>query len=293
MGIIEENNYYPFGLKHKGYNSNVSSNGNATAQKYKFGGKEYQEELGLDWYDVTARNYDPALGRWMNLDPLAEMMRRHSPYNFAFNNPIFFIDPDGMAPQDTYGLQEDGSIVKIDEQKYYDDQGNEVDKLVANSTGNSIEVADGVLDTTQDNLFVSSENGSGDADFDTYQSTDVTNAENSKEIFEFAAENSNVEFSKMEFDTGAKTLLTSKDGNQVNGSSNVNSTTEGTLTDHSHSHPAGSVSNASPGDISAAGAFSSKVNGKVNFSIYHVDTKSYVPFSQFSSSFELEEIILK
>ena len=66
--------------------------------KYKFGGKEYNEELGLEWYDVSARNYDPALGRWMNLDPLAETMRRHSPYNFGFDNPIYFQDYDGMAP---------------------------------------------------------------------------------------------------------------------------------------------------------------------------------------------------
>ena len=96
--IIEESNYYPFGLKHKGYNNVTSPNGNSVAQKYGFTGKEHQDELGLGWIDITARNYDAAIGRWMNLDPLAEQMRRHSPYNYAFNNPIFFLDPDGMAP---------------------------------------------------------------------------------------------------------------------------------------------------------------------------------------------------
>ncbi|MCX2682133.1 hypothetical protein OOZ15_19460, partial [Galbibacter sp. EGI 63066] len=96
--IVEESNYYPFGLKQKGYNNVVSPDGNALAQQWKFGGKQYQEELDLNWYDVTARNYDPALGRWMNIDPLAEKMRRHSPYNYAFDNPIYFIDYDGMMP---------------------------------------------------------------------------------------------------------------------------------------------------------------------------------------------------
>ncbi|WP_310992897.1 RHS repeat-associated core domain-containing protein [Aequorivita marina] len=51
--------------------------------KYKFGGKEYDDTFDLNTYDFGARNYDPALGRWMNIDPLAEMMRRHSPYNYA------------------------------------------------------------------------------------------------------------------------------------------------------------------------------------------------------------------
>jgi len=100
LEIIEENNYYPFGLKHKGYNDMVSSFGNSTAQRWKFGGKEFDESLEIDSYDFGARNYDPAIGRWMNIDPLAEQMRRHSPYNYAFDNPIWFIDPDGMKPFD-------------------------------------------------------------------------------------------------------------------------------------------------------------------------------------------------
>lgn len=96
--IQEENNYYPFGLKQEGYN--ILKNSTNDGLKYKYNGKELQDELGLGVYDYGARNYDPALGRWMNIDPLAEQMRRFSPYNYALNNPIRFIDPDGMAPSD-------------------------------------------------------------------------------------------------------------------------------------------------------------------------------------------------
>ncbi len=87
-------NYYPFGLKHKGYNNVV----NGTDHKYGFGDKEENDELGLEWLDFSARNYDAAIGRWMNLDPLAENYYEWAPYNYAFNSPIIFTDPTGLGP---------------------------------------------------------------------------------------------------------------------------------------------------------------------------------------------------
>jgi RHS repeat-associated protein len=110
--IIEENNYYPFGLKHSNYNTNEKKYiKNEVLNKlilafypkfqgdgsynYKYNGKEYQDELGLNMYDYGARNYDPALGRWMNMDPLAEKYVNISTYGYCLNNPIIFVDPNG------------------------------------------------------------------------------------------------------------------------------------------------------------------------------------------------------
>ncbi|MBW1298438.1 hypothetical protein GBO31_23265 [Aquimarina litoralis] len=128
--ILEEKNYYPFGLPQKGYNTMISSHGNSAAQKFGFTGKEHQDELGLGWIDITARNYDAALGRWMNIDPLAEEMRRHSPYNYAFNNPIYFMDPDGMKPQDWIKNLETGEV------KWYDQKGDYAISAAAQKDGN-------------------------------------------------------------------------------------------------------------------------------------------------------------
>jgi len=66
--------------------------------RFKYNGKELNEEFDLNWYHYGARFYDPELGRWFNVDPLSGLMRQFSPYNYAFNNPLKFQDRDGRIP---------------------------------------------------------------------------------------------------------------------------------------------------------------------------------------------------
>jgi len=89
--IVAVNDYYPYGLTF-----NDGTREGSLDQKFKFNGKEQQAELGMDWLDFGARMYMPEIGRWGAIDPLAEKYRRWSPYNYAVDNPVRYIDPDGM-----------------------------------------------------------------------------------------------------------------------------------------------------------------------------------------------------
>ena len=67
---------------------------------YLYNGKELQEDHRLDWYDYGARMYDGVLGRFFVSDPISSKFPSLSPYNYAHNNPIRFIDFQGLSPQD-------------------------------------------------------------------------------------------------------------------------------------------------------------------------------------------------
>jgi len=115
--IILITDYYPFGLELQEIN--------ASDNLQLYNSKELQTDAKLWWYDYGARFYDPVLGRWHSVDPMAETSRRWSPYTYCMNNPIRFIDPDGMKVTDF--LDKDGNKIL-----HVKDGSNAVFKLTGN-----------------------------------------------------------------------------------------------------------------------------------------------------------------
>jgi len=93
-------NYYPFGLQ---ISSLSWQREDAIPNRYLYNTFELQDDLNFGLYDYLARYYDPAIGRFINVDPAADFMSRYSPYAYAFDNPIRFTDPDGMIPDNFTG----------------------------------------------------------------------------------------------------------------------------------------------------------------------------------------------
>jgi RHS repeat-associated protein len=98
--IVEESNYYPFGLKHKGYNNVTNSLGNSTAQKFGYNGIELNESLGLNLMEMDLRQYDPAIARWTSIDPVVH--HSMSTYTAFDNNPVFWADPSGADSENNW-----------------------------------------------------------------------------------------------------------------------------------------------------------------------------------------------
>ncbi|MDP9080017.1 MAG: RHS repeat-associated core domain-containing protein [Bacteroidota bacterium] len=99
--IQQISDYYPFG-REIAYGQSLTPNPD---NKYKYNGKEYQQDLSE--YDYGARFYDPVIARWTTVDPMADVNRRWTPYNYVKDNPINRIDPDGMIDMNDFANMDD------------------------------------------------------------------------------------------------------------------------------------------------------------------------------------------
>ncbi|MEW7289013.1 DUF6443 domain-containing protein [Aquimarina sp. 2304DJ70-9] len=137
--IIEENNYYPFGLKQKGYNEIISPHTNGTAQKFKFNGIEHEEALGVDWYEMDLRKYDPAIARWTSIDPVTH--HSMSPYVAFDNNPVYWADPSGA----------DGESNTFFKSKFLNQNGGLWSDIFGANNGNSLDTSNSSSSDSNDN----------------------------------------------------------------------------------------------------------------------------------------------
>lgn len=104
LQVTQTTDYYPFGLSFNEFQSDrlkVSSTTPSTTyetmlrNRYLFQGKEIQRDHDLNWYNLDARMYEAAAGRFLSIDPLAESDHNQTPYHYVLNNPALLIDPAG------------------------------------------------------------------------------------------------------------------------------------------------------------------------------------------------------
>ncbi|MBI2418681.1 MAG: RHS repeat-associated core domain-containing protein [Ignavibacteriales bacterium] len=144
--LTQEDYYYPFGLRVPIVDQAASKN------RYLYNGKELVDFEHLNWYDYGARWYDPQLGRWHVVDPADEF---HSPYVYVGNDPVNYVDPDGMESIDpTLIFGEDGQFWGS-----FEDGNSFYTGIVENAKGNPI--AKGIFNDNLDALsIISSKTGS-------------------------------------------------------------------------------------------------------------------------------------
>ena len=100
--IVQEDDYYPFGLTFNNYQRALSKKNNYLYN----GGTERIDELGLGWDKTPNRIYAPDLGRFWGNDALTDLFPALSPSIYSYNNPIKFFDPTGLSGNETDTLKE-------------------------------------------------------------------------------------------------------------------------------------------------------------------------------------------
>jgi hypothetical protein len=139
----------------------------------------------------------------MRVDPLADLYPSWSPYTYVLNNPLRFTDPTGMAVEDTYGLDGDGRITKIDDKKYYDDNGNEVDMLLKGKTLRKYNEGKGIRGKghiqVEEGALAGIEKDGYNEDSQVFS---VSSGDASEKLYDFIANSTNNEVGKYDITTG-------------------------------------------------------------------------------------------
>ena len=134
--VINTTDYYPFGLAMDGRTEQDS------AYRYGFNGKE--KDSSGEWgsnshYDFGARIYDPRLGRFLSVDPLADAPEQidKSPYAAMWNNPIKWNDPDGRCPSCWFSLQAAYQVAKTKYASIISQANAPAQRLISRTSGNT------------------------------------------------------------------------------------------------------------------------------------------------------------
>ena len=250
--IISYEEYHPFGTT--SYRSGRNEV-DVSLKRYKYIGKERDEETGLYYYG--ARYYAGWIGRWISVDPMKEKRTWITPYNYCQNNPIIIMDVTG-ALDDGYILSRDGCIQKIDNiggnyfdviynEESYNKGFREYSDIGDDEIGMIVEK--GILDNIETvNKTVKNIN----YEIDKF---DVSNFYNSRNLYFFLVQNSDVEWWEVthsENDITKKMIGTSHDILVDYGSGELIleiSKNNGSLIKHSHSHVTKTSTGPSPDDI--------------------------------------------
>jgi RHS repeat-associated protein len=146
--VVQQTHYDAWGVRLPLF-GNDDPNYGKPHDRYRYNGKELVE--GIGWYDYGARMYDPTIGRWSAIDPMAEKFLAWSSYAFSLNNPLRFIDPDGAAPLDVFKQGKDGRYTKVN-----NDGGNRTHTYINNNgTTSFYNVQTGTMQTVSEHTMLS------------------------------------------------------------------------------------------------------------------------------------------
>ena len=116
--MLETNEYYPFGLLMKNISYRSMKNGYAENKLMfndgtELSSKEFNDGNGLELYATEYRSYDPQIGRFHQIDPLADMAESWSTYTFSLDNPLLFNDPLGLTADSTGNDTPTGKLAEV------------------------------------------------------------------------------------------------------------------------------------------------------------------------------------